>query len=81
LTLFVHQFNNEQTFHNQTVIENKLCLESKRISYVWNWYIFSLDSIETLPSHRHFQLYIAVLGGNRNFCNDWKCCGRWKKNL
>jgi len=37
-----------------------LLLDSKLVSYVWYWYFFSRDSIETLPSHKHFQFRIAM---------------------
>jgi len=82
--------DNEQTFDNQTVTETMHCvLESKLDSYVWYWYFFSLDSIETLPSRRHFQFWMAMFKEKRHFCKisaivEKKLCGTyviWQKNF
>ena len=79
---------NEQKFDNQTVTETMHCvLESKLDSYVWYWYFFSLDSIETLPSRRHFQFRMAMFKEKRHFakfCNGrkkimWDICELAKK--
>jgi len=42
-------------------------LKLKLVPYVWYWYFFSLDSIETLQSHRHFQFWIAMFKEKRHF--------------